>query len=251
MSRPPISPQGNEIDFEEWICDIIDPVIKDIDSLILNDLTDDQMVIKACWASFAQNTINLIRIMSYLPNHFPQMMMTFRLLQETSADIYYLKNHKENIKILVKAEDEVKKMHTSLRFTLRQMSQVIESTKISNGSGDGTQKRIDAASRFLEDSLGGKLSEDLKDINYLLNGYSHFNPAGVFLQNNLTDNGYFEVYMKVMAFYPAWLYLVLVSLSDLLEIEELDHVKSEKIINDLFTKIQESDRWLVEFTPKS
>lgn len=251
MSRPPISPQGDEIDFEEWICDIIDPVIKDIDSLIPNDLSDSQMAIKVCWVSFAQNTINLSRIMSYLPNHFPQMMMTFRLLQEASADIYYLKEHKENIELLARAQGKVKKMHASRSFTLRQMSQVIESTKISNGSGDGTQKRIDAASRFLEGSLGGRLSEDLKDINNLLNGYSHFNPAGVLLQNNLTDNGYFEVYMKVMAFYPAWLYLVLVSLSDLLEIEELGHVKSEKIINDLFTKIQESDRWLVKFTPKS
>ena len=56
--------------------------------------------------------------------------------------------------------------------------------------------------------------------------------------------------MKILSFYPAWLYLVLVSLSDLLGVEELNAVNCEKIIEDLFNKIEESSSWVVEFINK-
>lgn len=243
-----------KINFEKWICDIVDPVINDVESLIPDDLTSSQKAIKAYWVAFAQNTINLSRIMSCLPHHFPQIMMSFRLLQETSADIFYLNNHRENIATLVNVESEVQKLKNG-DFTLRHMSQIIARTDIrsrdvANRRKDGTQERIDTASKFLEKKLGKGMTKDLRDINNLLNGYSHFNPAGVCLQNNLTDNGYFETYMKVLSFYPAWLYLILVSLSELLGLKKLSQVKSKEIIEDLFAKIGESNKWFVEFVPK-
>lgn len=245
----------SEINFEEWLCGVVDPVIKEVEALIPNNLTNDQEAIKVYWSAFAQNTINLSRVISNLPHHFNQVMMTFRLLQETSADIFYLKNHTENIAHLAKAEIEIEKMKIRGNFTLRHMSQIIADTDIRNkdtarSGKDATQARINTASLFLDENLGEGMTQNLRDINNLLNGYSHFNPAGVYLQNNLTDNGYFETYMKILSFYPAWLYLVLVSLSDLLGVEELNAVNCEKIIEDLFNKIEESSSWVVEFINK-
>lgn len=245
----------SEINFEEWLYSTVDPVIKEVEALIPNNLTSDQKAIKACWSAFAQNTINLSRIISNLPHHFNQVMMTFRLLQETSADIFYLKCHTENIAHLAKAESEIEDMKIAGDFTLRHMSKIIKGTDIRakdviGSRKDSTQARIDAASKFLDENLGDGMTDNLRDINNLLNGYSHFNPAAVYLQNNLTDNGYFETYMKVLSFYPAWLYLVLVSLSDLLGVEELNAVNCEKIIEDLFNKIEESSSWVVEFINK-
>lgn len=249
------NPVSVEVNFEKWPCDIVDPIIKDVESLIPDELTDDQKAVKLYWNAFAQNTINLSRMMSNLPHHFAQVIMAFRLLQETSADIFYLKNNTKNIEKLVETEKEVKGLIVSSDFTLRRMSQIIARTDIRNQNDAkcnkcGTQKRIDTASKFLEENLGEGMTKNLRDINNLLNGYSHFNPAGTYLQKSLTDKGYFEVYMKVLYFYPAWLYLVLVSLHELLGIEKLNKLECEKIVDNLLTKIQESDKWLVEFVSK-
>lgn len=256
MKRSSSKEHLGEINFEEWICGRVDPIIKHVESLIGQELSEEQTAIKAYWVAFAQNTINLSRVLSYLPHHFTQVMLTFRLLQETSADIFYLKNHRESLTKLAQIDSEVQDLKISGNFSLRSMSQLIVKTDIRGEAAikskkDGTQARIEAASRYLEDNLGEGLTKDLNDINKFLNGYSHFNPAGIYLQKNLTDYGYVETYMKIFTYYPAWLYLVLVSLSDLLSIDELHDEKSKKIIEKLKADIEKSHDWEIgDFTPR-
>lgn len=243
--KPSSSSVLKEINFEEWICGIIDPFIKDVESLMPENLTDEQLAIKDYWASFAQNTLNLIRIMTFLPHQFTQVMMTFRLLQEMSADIFYLKNHKKNIAELAQIDNKIYELKIGGNLSLRTMSKLIAETDIRNGSkGHGTQERIGMAGKCLNKDLGIDTAKDMNDINNFLNGYSHFNPAGIYLQKNLTEHGYIETYTKIFSLYTAWLYLVLISLSDLLDISELNPECSKDIIEDIFEKIQESNNWI-------
>lgn len=248
MSKDDIKSNLKEINFEEWICGLVDPVIENVEILIPDNLTDDQEAVRVYWIAFAQNTINLSRIMSNLPHHLTQVMMTFRLLQESSADIFYLKNNRDNIINLVKIEGELEDLKLSGDFSLRNMSRIVAKTDIRSREAiksnvDGTQKRIKLANLYLEERFGTGPAKDFGDINKLLNGFTHFNPAGIYSQRNLTDHGYVEMYMRVLLFYPAWLYLVLVSLSELLDIDELNEENSQKIIEELFTRIEESEDW--------
>lgn len=239
---------SKEINFEEWITGCVDPVIKHVESLIDDSVLDDnQKAVLAYWRAFAQNSINLSRVMYILPHHFTQVMMTFRILQETSADIYYLKGNSSNISNLVKTSDEIARMTTNDDFSLRKMSKIIDETDIRGASAkkDTTQLRIESASKYLESTLGKGLTTDLTDINKLLNGYAHFNPAGIYLQKRLTDSGYIDIYMRIFHYYPAWLYLVLVSLSELLNLKELDVSTSEKLSMDLLRRIEESGNWQI------
>lgn len=252
MTKTRNNKQVKEIDFEEWITGCVDPIIKEVESLINYDiLTPEQKAVKVYWSAFAQNTINLSRQLAHMPHHFSQIMMTFRILQESSADIFYLKNHPENIARLAQIEGEIENLKSSDNFSMRTMSWSIAKTDIRSVAEiqtrkNGTQSRIKAASAYLEESLGKGLTADLGDINKLLNGYTHFNPTGIYLLRNLTDHGYVEIYLKLLYYYPTWLYLVLVSLSDLLNIKELGAPKSKKIIDDLLERIEESHEWKIE-----
>ena len=236
----------HEFKLHEWMEQTFGSVLSSVNEQIetIDQETETIKAVKQYWLSFAKNTINMCEVMSYLPQCYPQVIMSFRLLQETSADIYYLKNNKDNISNLAQRINEARTIIESGYTTLRSMANTIVETDVrGDARPHGTQARLVTANQYIGEVLDERLVNDLGDINKILNGYSHFNPTAIYWQDQLTNYGYFEVYMKLLHFYPAWLFLVLVSMSDLLEIDSLNFETSTTISNDLLAEIEKTENW--------
>lgn len=249
----------HEIDYKQWVDECIEHTIKDVDRLVRAAPEGDRKnteAIKSYWTMFAQYSVDLNVLMGELPEHHTSVMMMFRLLQETSADIYYLKNHINNIGKLTKANSKIKRLVSKNDLTLRSMAKVIKTTDIRKSctkkrNKDNPQARIRKANSFLDKNFGTGMTKSFRTVNEILNGYTHFNPAAMYIQSNFNDHGYLTSYMRILQFYPGWLFLVLVSLSDLLDISELDEKHSKEIAEQMFLKIKEHEKWKeIEFISK-
>ena len=235
----------------KWAKKAMEPIFEEIDELIEGNIKDNNdKEIYTYWRAFKRNTIDTCRLISVEPDHLSQIMMSFRLLQEMSADIFYLKDHKDNIDNLIKSRNNINKIKENKNVTIRKMSETIRDTDVRNraaksANADNTSKRLKDANKFIEENLMGKDEKHHEIVYNLLCGYTHFNPAAIYWRNSLNIEGLAEMYGKIIIFYPAWLYLVLVSLSELLEIEELSKERCEEIFRDLKMIFENRVQWSI------
>lgn len=249
-----------QIEYKQNILDclkgIVGPIFKVVDRLVDNNIkNDNDIAVKTYWRAFKRNTRDTASIIDAEPDNLAQVMMSFRLLQEMSADIFYLAHHKDNINNLIKSRNNIEQAIKNKDVTIRNMADTIYATDIrKDDKADGTEKRLEYANQFLDDNLfeGIKeeygISDDLKeeyDIAYkLFCGYIHFNPAAIYWRNALNSEGYVTLYNQMFILYPAWIYLVIYSLSELLGIEELGKERCKGIFKDMKMAFREG-KWSV------
>ena len=235
---------------DDWTKKHIEPVIKNIDKIIEATHPQDcsRELVKLYWTSFAQNSANLFIMISQSDKtYMSQIMMTFRLLQEVSADIFYLKNHQDKLNDIYKKVNDLNigidntSEDAGDGVTLRHLAEMISSDNLNLGGG-GTNARVKKASKFFESSIKKDVANDLGDIYKFLNGYSHFNPIAISWQYRLSDKGAIDTYTKILCYYPAWLYITLVSVANILNIKELNDEHNMQIISKLKVDIEELNR---------